>query len=55
MDWTLYDVFILIAYAFIQSEVLSLCTTCNSVSYASLSFMNGDMYVYTTIFHTTFK
>ena len=54
MDWTLYDVFMLITYVFIQLEVLHLCTTCNSVSYTSFKIMNGDVCIY-TIFHITFK
>ena len=54
MDQTLYDIFMLITYALFQSEVLYLCTTCNSVSYAAHKFMNGDVCIY-TIFHTTFK
>ena len=54
MDQTLYDIFMLITPVFIQLKVSYLCTTCNSVSYASLKFMNADVCIY-TIFHTTFK
>ena len=47
MDWTFYDVFMLITSAFIQPKALYLSTTCNSVSYIMIQLNSQmDAYVY---------